>query len=324
MDQSTLILFLLSIASSVFILFLIFIVPTFGTKSREARQIRQRLKNFNRSNLTEKRSLVQQKYLRELSPLQRFIETFPGTESIEHLVERSGNSYPAYFVISSMIITACLTGFTTWHFSSNLYIAIGSFLLAGYLPLLKIKSDYKKRMALFEEQLPEALDMLTRALRAGYSFNEAMHYIAQEMQDPIAKEFGLTFEEINYGRDIRQAFNHLIQRVPSSSLISATTAIIIQQETGGNLAELLEKVSNLLRRRFHFARKVKIITAEARISAWILALLPLLVFLFLTVNSLNYVKPLFITDIGNQLLGIALILQIIGTLWIRKLIDFEI
>ena len=217
-----------------------------------------------------------------------------------------------------------MTSFLTLFFSANLYTAIDSFIFAGYLPLVKIKSDRRKRMELFEQQLPEALDMMTRALRAGYPFNEAMHYIAQEMQDPIAQEFGITFEEINYGRDIRQAFNYLLQRVPSTNLIAATTAIIIQRETGGNLAELLDKISDILRKRFRFARKVKTITAEARLGAWVLALMPFMVFLILALKSPGYIKPLFVTEMGNMLLGIGLILQVIGAFWVRKQIDFDI
>ena len=324
MDQSTLILFLLSIAGSVFILSQIIMVPTFGTKSSEGRKIKKRLRQVTDTGLSQELSLVRQKHLRELSPFERTLETLPGMQAMDELIEQSGKSFPAYFVFISMFIAACLVGFITWFFTSNFYATIAAFLFAGSLPLLKIRDDRKKRMDLFEEQLPEALDMMTRALRAGYPFNEAMHYIAEEMQDPIAREFGITFEEINYGRDVRQAFNYLLQRVPSTNLIAATTAIIIQRETGGNLAELLDKISDLLRKRFRFARKVKTITAEARIGAWVLSLLPFAVFLALALRSPKYLEPLFTTEQGNMLLLAGLVLQVIGAFWVRKQIDFDI
>jgi tight adherence protein B len=151
-----------------------------------------------------------------------------------------------------------------------------------------------------------------------------MHYIAQEMQDPIAKEFGITFEEMNYGRDVREAFNYLLIRVPSMNLIAATTAILIQRETGGNLAELLDKTSDLLRKRFRFQRRVKTITAENRMSAWVLALLPFVVFLAISLGSPDYVKPMFYTNMGHLLLAGGLVLQVIGSLWVRKQINFDI
>ena len=324
MDQYTLILFLLAVAGSVFVLSQIIMVPTFGTKSKESRQLKKRLRQVTEAGYSQELSLVRQKYLRELSSFERWLETLPGARAMEELLEQSGKSYPAYQVFFIMIALACLAGFVTWYFVANFYFVLGAFLFAGYLPILKIKDDRKKRMDLFEEQLPEALDMMTRALRAGYPFNEAMHYIAEEMEDPIAKEFGITFEEINYGRDIRQAFNYLLQRIPSTNLIAATTAILIQRETGGNLAELLEKISDILRKRFRFARKVKTITAEARMGAWVLSLLPFAVFLMLALRSPKYIAPLFTTDMGNTLLGVGLLLQVAGAFWVRKQIDFDI
>ncbi len=324
MDQSTLILFLLSIAGSVFILSQIILVPTFGTKSKESRQIKKRLRQLTDGNITQELSLVRQKYLRELSPLERSLESSPGIQGLEELLEQAGYVFPAYRLVLIMIALAFIGSGLIWFYVNNIAATIAAFVICGYLPLSKVKGDRSKRMEKFEEQLPEALDMMTRALRAGYPFNEAMHYIAEEMEDPIAKEFGITFEEINYGRDVRQAFAYLLQRVPSTNLIATTTAILIQRETGGNLAELLDKISDLLRKRFRFARKVKTITAEARMSAWVLALLPFVVFLAIALRSPDYIKPMFETEQGHYLLIMGLVFQVIGAFWVRKQIDFDI
>jgi tight adherence protein B len=323
MDQSTLIVFLILVAGAVFILSQLILVPSFGTKSVESRRIRDRLKKVTITGSSGEYSLVRQKYLKELNPLERFLESLPGTETINDLIQQAGKDYPAYRIILSMIFLALLAGLIAWYFTSNIYAALIAAFICGLLPYLKIKDERKKRLDLFEEQLPDALDMMTRALRAGYPFNEAMHYIAQEMQDPIAKEFGITFEEINYGRDVRQAFNYLLIRVPSMNLIAATTAILIQKETGGNLAELLDKISDILRKRFRFQRRVKTLTAENRMSAWVLSLLPFFVFLAISFLSPNYIKPLFDTPMGNGILLIGLVLQVIGSLWVRKQINFD-
>ncbi|MEY3879483.1 MAG: hypothetical protein RIQ94_278 [Pseudomonadota bacterium] len=324
MDQATLIIFLILVSGAVFLLSQLILVPSFGTKSVESRKIKQRLRKITDVSISGDYSLVRQKYVHDSSNTERFINTLPGAETIKDLLEQAGKTYPVYRVILFMLGLALLVGMITWHFTSNFYVTPIAVLLAGYLPIIRLKSERQKRLNLFEEQLPDALDMMTRALRAGYPFNEAMHYIAEEMQPPIAKEFGITFEEINYGRDIRDAFNYLLIRVPSMNLVAATTAILIQLETGGNLAELLDKTSDILRKRFRFQRRVKTITAENRMSAWVLSLLPFVVFLAISLKSPDYVKPLFNTEMGHMILGGGLVLQVIGAFWVRKQINFDI
>jgi tight adherence protein B len=324
MDHSTLIKFLILVASAVFMLSQLLITPSFGTKAHESRKLKERLRKITTGDSMGDHSLVRQKYLHELSASQRFLKSLPGAATIEDLVEQGGKSYPAHLVIFVMIGLALLAGITAWLLTGNIFAVAGSTLFAGYIPLFKLKKDRTNRLDLFEEQLPDALDMMTRALRAGYPFNEAMHYIAEAMQPPISTEFALTFEEINYGCDVRTAFNDLLIRVPSMNLIAVTNAILIQRETGGNLAELLDKTCDTLRKRFRFQRKVKTITAEARMSAWVLALLPLAVFLGIAIKSPDYIKPLFTTENGHFLLGIQLTLETIGALWVRSQINFEI
>lgn len=324
MDKSTLIIFLILVSGAVFLLSQLILVPSFGTRSVESRKIKQRLRKVTQGGLSGEQSLVRQKYLRELSAPERFLESLPGAEAIEDLLEQAGKSYPSYRVIFTMAGLALLGGAITWHFTGNILATLIAVLFAGIIPILKLKNDRQKRLDLFEEQLPDALDMMTRALRAGYPFNEAMHYIAEEMQPPISKEFGITFEEINYGRDVREAFNYLLMRVPSMNLVAATTAILIQRDTGGNLAELLDKTSEILRKRFRFQRRVKTITAENRMSAWVLSLMPFVVFLAISLKSPSYVKPLFDTEIGHLILGGGLVLQVIGAFWVRKQINFDI
>jgi tight adherence protein B len=323
-DRNTLIVFLILVAGAVFLLSQLILVPSFGTKSVESRKIKDRLKKVTLVGSSGEYSLVRQKYLRELSPIERFLESLPGTETIEDLIQQAGKTYPAYRIVLATILLAIAAAAITWYFTGHLIATVGTAIFAWLLPFLKLKDDRKKRLDLFEEQLPDALDMMTRALRAGYPFNEAMHYIAQEMKDPIAHEFGITFEEINYGRDVRQAFNYLLMRVPSTNLIAATTAILIQRETGGNLAELLDKISDILRKRFRFQRRVKTITAENRMSAWVLSLLPFIVFLAISLRSPAYVRPLLETPNGHLILGVGLILQVVGALWVRKQINLDI
>jgi tight adherence protein B len=345
MDQSTLVIFLVMVGGAVFMLSQLILVPSFGTKSMESRTIRERLKKVTEVGVSGEYSLVRQKYLQQLSPFERWLETLPGSDYIDDLLKQAGKESRPYMIILPMILLAIAACLIFWYLTASSFfsaldnliqhgeilyllgylgVMLITILFFGSLPYLKLSRDRRKRLDKFEEQLPDALDMMTRALRAGYPFTESMHYIAQEMPDPIAKEFSLTFEEINYGQDIRQAFNLLLMRVPSTNLIAAVTAILIQRETGGNLAELLDKISDILRKRFRFQRKVKTLTAENRISAWVLSLLPFALFLVLSIMSPDFLKPLFNTETGHNILIGGLLLQVIGALWIRKLINFDI
>lgn len=323
MDQSTLITFLILVFATVFLLSQVILVPTFGTRSKESRMMRKRLREVTEIGLSNEISLVRQKYMRDLNPIERWLENLPGTDVIEDMIEQSGKQYPAYRIFMVMLGLALILGIGAWFLTHN-FLVIGVIVILGlWLPLQKLKNDRKKRLEKFEEQLPDALDMMSRALRAGYPFNDAMKYIADEMPDPIASEFRIVFDEINYGREVKQAFHFLVYRIPSVNLLALTTAIMIQREAGGNLSELLDKVSGVLRKRIKFQRRIKTLTAEGRVSAWVLSLLPLFVFLFLTISSPKFLKPLLETEIGHTLLITGVILQIIGAFWVRKLIDIE-
>jgi tight adherence protein B len=187
-----------------------------------------------------------------------------------------------------------------------------------------LKFDLGKRFAKFEEQLPEALDVMTRALRAGYPFNETLHLVATEMDDPIAGEFRVAFDEINFGVDTRWALRNLVDRTPSLSLMAIVTTVLVQRETGGNLAETFENIGRLIRGRFRFQRRVLTLTAEGRISAWVLTLVPFVLFALLSIISPDYVASLTYDPLGRKAILAGVGLFIVGILWIRKLISLEI
>jgi tight adherence protein B len=189
---------------------------------------------------------------------------------------------------------------------------------------MKLRFDLAKRFAKFEEQLPEALDVMTRALRAGYPFNETLHLVATEMEDPIAREFHITFDEINFGVDMGCALRGLVERTPSMSLMAIVTTVQVQRETGGNLAETFENIGKLIRGRFRFQRRVLTLTAEGRMSAWIMAMVPFFIFAGLSIINPGYVESLTTDPMGRKAILGGIVLMIVGNLWIRKLIALEI
>jgi len=176
----------------------------------------------------------------------------------------------------------------------------------------------------FEEQLPEAMDIMVRALKAGHPFTETLKLVAEEMEQPISTEFGITFADINYGLDIKNAFLNLLERIPNITLMTVVIAVIVQRETGGNLAETLANISAIVRGRFRFQRKVRTLSAEGRMSAWILVLIPFTLFLGLMVTSPNYLKPLITDPAGMKIIAVAFVMIVIGIFWLRRIIRIDI
>ena len=183
-------------------------------------------------------------------------------------------------------------------------------LAVGAAPFAVIHVERRKRLEKFDEQLPDAVDIMKRALRAGHPFNACLKLVADDMQPPIAREFELTFADVNYGNDLRQALLGLLARVPSGNLMEVVTAVLIQKETGGNLAEIFERISQVIRSRFRFGRRVRTLSAEGRLSAWILALVPLVLFAVMWLTSPGYLPPLLHEPIGQKLIAFAFVMLV--------------
>jgi tight adherence protein B len=285
---------------------------------RMRRRIRQVTELYQDSSST---SLLHERYRREQSFLERWLERLPGVAALQRMLVQSGYSslsvHRFMLVSVGLMVVAAAVGW--WLSNSNILITIFIGLFAGFLPFFKLNKDRNKRLATFEEQLPQALEIMIHALRTGYPFIETLNVVAEEMENPIREEFATTFADINYGMDIRIAFLKLLERTPSVSLLSLITAVLIQRETGGNLTELLEKISLVIRGRFRFQRRVLTLSAEARISAWILVLVPFVLFGVISLISPNYVKVLT-TGPGVKLVEIAFVIMVVGILWIRRLL----
>jgi len=179
-------------------------------------------------------------------------------------------------------------------------------------------------MAQFDEQLSEAIDIMRRALQAGHPFSETLHLVADGLDGPISKEFGITFADLNYGSDMRRAMLGLLERMPSVTLMAFVTSVLVQKETGGNLSEILNNISRVIRGRFKFQRKVRTLSAEGRMSAWILAMVPFGLFLLIHFTTPDYLDVLFEKELGRQLIMYAGILGFFGILWIRQILKIEV
>ncbi len=318
-------IFLLLVFGAVFLLLQGTVVPVFSESRKMRKRIAARLDRLAQSGSgPELTSLLREKYLRELSPLERSLESVPGMEWLRRMVEQAGSDTPAYRIVL-VSVGLGVGGFVIgWMMSRLWQVAAMAAVVGLVLPYMSVLRQRAKRMAQFEEQMPEAIDVIQRALKAGHPFNRCLKLVAEDMHDPIAREFELTFADISYGNDPRRALFGLLERVPSVTLTAFITAVLIQRETGGNLAENLGRISTVIRGRFRFQRRVKTLSAEGRLSGWILALTPLTLFAILWAIHPEYVALLTKHPQGPKLISAAVVMGTIGIIWIRKLVRIEV
>ena len=195
---------------------------------------------------------------------------------------------------------------------------------AGYLPFFWLDRKKKARMDAFHKQLPEVLDLMSRALKAGHTFGGAMRMVADEFDDPVGGEFRKTIDEINYGMDVDRALNNLLARVDVADLKFFAVSVNIQRETGGNLAEIVENIARLVRERFVLFGKVRVLSAEGRLSAWMLSALPFAVTLILYLINPEYMSLMWTTELGQQMSYGAVIGMAFGMWCMRRLVRIKV
>ncbi|MBA3768599.1 MAG: type II secretion system F family protein [Acidobacteria bacterium] len=197
-------------------------------------------------------------------------------------------------------------------------------LVAAALPFIHVFWKRKQRFEKFLEHLPDTLELMSRALSAGHAFPEALHMVSTEMPEPIAAEFRKTYEEQNLGLSLKLALENLTQRIPLLDLRLCVTAILIQRETGGNLAEILEKVAHTIRERFRILGDLKTLTTSSRMSAWLLCGLPIFITVIISGMNPDYMSILWSDPRGHKLIAVALFMQITGMLVVRKILRIKI
>lgn len=325
MESNTPIVFLIMISVAVFLLVWNLMIPVFGSERKAAKRLKKRLSRIStKEHRPSASKMLREKYLRNLNPLERNLEMLPGMERLALLIEQSGRNTPAHRLMLLSVSMGLAIGGLAWFFTNNLLIGLLTGVLVSVIPFLKINMDRSKRMAKFEEQLPEAMDIMVRALKAGHPFTGTLRLVAEEMNEPISKEFGITFSDINYGLDVKQAFLNMLERIPNMTLMTLVIAVIVQRETGGNLAETLANISAVIRGRFRFQRKVSTLSAEGRMSAWVLVLIPFVLFVGLMVTTPSYLTIMIEDPKGIKIISVAFTMVVIGIFWLRRIIRIEV
>jgi tight adherence protein B len=241
----------------------------------------------------------------------------------DYLTQSGLTIKPAKLVLMSAIlgfIAYLIAGYFLLHF----YFAFPIGVAVAFMPLGYVAFMRSRRLHKFEEHFPEALDLLGRAVRAGHAFTTGLEMISKESPEPLAGEFRTTFEEQNFGLPLRDALLNLTERVPIVDVRFFVTALMIQKETGGNLAEILDGLARVIRDRFRIYREVKVRTAQGRLTAGILIALPIMMMLILSVLNPKYIGVLFTDPLGPIVLVTAAIMQVIGSAILWKIIHFEV
>jgi len=197
-------------------------------------------------------------------------------------------------------------------------------LVTGVVPFLWLRQRRKSRFSKFAKQLPDALELIGRALRSGHSLNSGLHLVVEEMPSPICDEFCIAYEEQNLGVPIEVALKNMVQRMPNLDLKFFVTAVAIQRQTGGDLAEILDKIGYVIRERFKILGTVQALTGEGRLSGSVLMGMPIAIFFAVYYLNPDYVMLLFTTELGKQMIGVGVVMQIFGAIAIKKIIDIKV
>jgi tight adherence protein B len=217
-----------------------------------------------------------------------------------------------------------IPAYAVLQYVDSIPVALGAGVLLGFAPFGWVLFKRSRRFNAFEKGLPEALDLMVSGLRAGHSLLAAMALVARECEDPIGPEFKLCFEEQNYGLEMKAALENLLVRVPLQDMKIVSTAIMIQKESGGNLAEVLDKASNIIRERFRLKRQIMVHTAQGRLTGLILALLPVVLGVGIYFVDPGMISVLWHRDIGIKLLWAAVGMTLLGGFVIWKIVDIDV
>lgn len=320
---------LLAVLTFVVVVIVFLAIWLLTSTDSQQEQIRRRMESVRKAerrggDVSLGLQLIRDEMLSGVPFMHRVMMQFSWPSRLQNLIEQSGMTAKP----GKIILLSCVLGLGTYvaalFFHAPLWACVLVGLTLGAAPFGVISFKRRRRLRRFEERFPEALDLLGRAVRAGHAFTTGMEMIAKESPEPIAFEFRKTFEEQNFGLPLRDALLNMTDRVPLVDVRFFVTALLVQKETGGNLAEILDNLARVIRDRFRIYREVRTKTAQGRLTAMILIALPPIMMAVLGVINPSYLRVLFEDPKGPTVLAIAGTLQLIGSAIIWKIIHIEV
>lgn len=320
---------LISFSVFLFALFLVLGAYLLATRASDAKRarLRQRLAEaLLHSAHTEDIEVVlaRNELMSEIPALNRALVRVQAAMHLKKMLDQADLQIAPSRLVMFSAMAGMLAALAVSMISISIVMMVIFGIIAAAIPFVHVYWKRRKRFDQFLEHLPDALDLMSRSLAAGHAFSESMHMVSTEMPEPIATEFRKTYEEQNLGLSLKLALDNLTHRIPLLDLRMCVTAVLIQRETGGNLAEILEKVAQTIRERFRIMGDLKTLTTSSRMSAWLLCGLPIFVTFAITFLNPEYMAVLWKDQRGHYLIGTALLLQVTGMLIVRKILRIKI
>jgi tight adherence protein B len=315
------------------LVFLLVALAAFGIgslidqRNARARLIKDRLATADKAaerDPNEVLALLRDEQLSRIPAFDTLLRRSARVSAIQDALLQAGMKFRAGNFLLLCVLCGALAGLVVILWTGNPAIAWAALIIGIFLPYSFVSYRRQKRFEKFEELFPEAIDTLARAVRAGHAFTTALEMISNEVAEPLSSEFRKLYEEQKFGMPVRDALMNLTERVPLVDVKFFVTAVMLQRETGGNLAEILDNLSYVIRERFKIQRQVKVHTAQGRLTMLLLMAMPPAVVCILLVFSPEFVHPLFYDPIGHALLVGSIVLQTIGYFVIRKIIKIQV
>lgn len=273
---------------------------------------------------TERISILKQRRFSRHDMTDRLLHRISIAHRIDQLMVQGGMKWSVEVFLLWSGVALLAGAFLLANWPMPLAIRITVALLFSFIPLVLVRRARTRRLMRIEQQLPDAADFIARALRAGHSFTNVLQIVGNELSEPLSGEFRIVREEINYGVSMGEALHNMAARIPLTDLRYLITAVLIQRETGGNLAEILGNISHIIRARLKLVAQVRVLSAEGRMSAWILGLLPFAVAAMMLLVNPDYIQLLWTDPVGIKLLYYGLGMIVVGVIWLRKLIRIRV
>lgn len=293
-------------------------------KGPDVLRIEKRLRALSAGSGTASTKLIKERLLSNSESMHSLLLSIPRIHALDRMLLQSGTLINVATFLWYSFLSAVMVGLAAVLLKLPVAVAVFLAAVAALLPWRYILHLSNKRKTTIEQQLPDTLDLMSRAMLAGHAFPSALKMVGDEMPEPIAGEFRIVFDEINYGISVPDALNHLVVRVPSTDMSYLVISVLLQRETGGNLAALLDSLSKLIRERMKLLGTIKVLSAEGRLSAQILTALPFLLAFAIHLINPEFLQVLWTDSAGIKLVSIALLMILGGIYWMRRIIKIRI
>jgi tight adherence protein B len=293
----------------------------------EARRLQQRLQNLSAGGLSgqEARNLLKRGSSEQLTTLDKLILAIPRVRGLDRFIEQSGMSFSiGTFLLVSIVVglVSFVGGVVIARFPPLFAAAIA--VLCALIPYAWLSSKRRKRLTTIERELPEAIDLISRAMQAGHGFSSAMQMVGDELSGPISEEFKILSDELAFGIPTENAFGNFATRVPSDDVRFFVIAVLLQRETGGNLVEVLQNISRLVRDRLALYGKVRVLAAEGKMSVWVLTGMPIATAAAIQAVNPQFLSVLFTDPTGLKMVYCAILMIILGVIWMLNIVKIKV